>query len=232
MYTYLYLNVFTFLIPLLLSFDKKVAFYKSWYALWPAILLNASLFIVWDVMFTKQGVWGFNEEYLVGIYIWDLPLEELLFFITVPYACVFIYEVLNSYLQESMMQPYVKVIAFLLILILPLVAIFNIAHIYTSLTFILLAIVHLIHLRYFKTRILGKFYRAYIVHLIPFFLVNGVLTYLPVVWYNNNFNLGVRIFSIPIEDTMYSMLMLLITISFYEGIRQRKAVSQLNKVAL
>ncbi|MFD2513436.1 lycopene cyclase domain-containing protein [Pontibacter locisalis] len=226
MYIYLYLNIFTILFPLLLSFDKKVAFYKSWSALWPAILVNAALFIAWDALFTEAGVWGFNKEYLTGIYILNLPLEEILFFITVPYACVFIYDVLNAYIRKDILHPYAKVIAVALILILPLIAVFNITRLYTSITFIALAVVHLVHLRYFDTRYLGRFYLAYLVHLVPFLLVNGVLTYLPIVWYNDNFNLGLRIVSIPVEDTMYSMLMLLITISVYEGLRQRKAVKQ------
>jgi lycopene cyclase domain-containing protein len=225
-YIYLYLNIFTILFPLLLSFDKKVAFYRNWPALLPAILVNAALFIVWDVQFTKNGIWGFNEEYLTGIYLFNLPLEEVLFFITVPYACVFIYDVLNAYIARDLLQPYVKTIALGLMVVLPAIAVFNMAKWYTSITFMLLAILHLVHLRYFGTRYLGRFYLAYLVHLLPFLIVNGVLTYLPVVWYNDNYNLGLRLVSIPIEDTMYSMLMLLLTISVYEGLREKLSLKQ------
>ena len=226
MYLYLYLNIFTIAFPLLLSFDRKVAFYKRWYALLPAILANAALFIVWDAVFTREGVWGFNEEYLTGLYIFNLPIEEILFFITVPYACVFIYDVLNAYITKDLLQPYAKVIAFALIMVLPVVAIFNIGRVYTSVTFVLLALALLLHLKFFDTRYLGRFFMAYLVHLVPFLLVNGVLTYLPIVWYNNSHNLGIRIISIPVEDTMYSMLMLLITISIYERIKERKRIKQ------
>jgi len=232
MYIYLYLNIATILFPLLLSFDRKVAFYKSWPALWPAILLNAAFFIVWDVLFTRAGVWGFNPEYLTGIYFLGLPLEEILFFITVPYACVFIYEVLCAYIRKDLLQPYAKHIALLLVLVLPLIAVFNISKLYTSVTFVLLAIMHLVHLRFFDAKYLGRFYLAYLVHLIPFLLVNGVLTYLPVVWYDNGFNLGLRIVSIPVEDTMYSMLLLLMTITLYEGLRERRRRKQYEALAV
>jgi lycopene cyclase domain-containing protein len=214
------------LFPLLLSFDKKVAFYKRWYALWPAILINGVLFIIWDAIFTQQGVWGFNEEYLIGLHLLGLPLEELLFFITVPYACVFIYDVLKAYVKKDWLQPYAKAIAFGLIVILPFIAIFNLSKAYTSITFVLLPIALLLHVKMFNTQHLGRFFMAYLVHLVPFLLINGVLTYLPIVWYNNTHNLGIRLISIPIEDTMYSMLMLLITISVYEGIKQHKKVKQ------
>ncbi len=226
MYLYLYLNIFTLVFPLLLSFDKKVAFYKRWYALWPAILANGIIFIIWDIIFTRQGVWGFNEKYLVGLYIYSLPIEEVLFFITVPYACVFIYDVIKAYVERDWLQPYAKTIALILILILPFVAVFNISRVYTSVTFVLLSIALVVHIKVFNENHLGRFFMAYLVHLIPFLLINGVLTYLPIVWYNNTFNLGIRIVSIPIEDSMYSMLMLLITISIYEKIKQRKQIKQ------
>ncbi|WP_276496541.1 lycopene cyclase domain-containing protein [Pontibacter litorisediminis] len=232
MYLYLYLNIFTILFPFLLSFDRRVTFYKNWGALFPAILLNGLFFVAWDVWFTEAGVWGFNEEYLTGIYLFNLPLEEVLFFLTVPYACVFIYDVLNAYITKDLLQPYAKGIALGLMLVLPLIAVFNMAHLYTSITFMLLTLLHLVHLRFFGTRYLGRFYLAYLVHLVPFLLVNGVLTYMPIVWYNDDYNLGLRIVSIPVEDTMYSMLMLLLTISVYEGLRQRKSVKQYDPVAV
>lgn len=226
MYLYLYLNIFTILFPFALSFDRKVAFFRNWHALFPAILVNGALFIVWDILFTEAGIWGFNDEYLTGIYFFNLPLEEILFFLTVPYACVFIYDVLNAYIPQDLLQPYAKSIAVVLMLALILVAAFNASALYTSITFTLLTVMHLVHLRFFGTKHLGRFYLAYLVHLVPFLLVNGVLTYLPIVWYNDNFNLGLRIVTIPVEDTMYSMLMLLLTISVYEALRQRKSVKQ------
>jgi len=232
MYIYLYLHIFTVFFPLLLSFDKKVAFYKNWPALFPAIFVNAVVFMVWDSWFTSLGVWGFNEEYLIGLYIFNLPLEEVLFFVTVPYACVFIYDVLNAYIQKDLLQPYAKVIAMLLLLLLPLLAVFHMGRLYTSITFCGLALLHLVHLRFFGTRYLGRFYLMYLVHLVPFLLVNGVLTYLPIVWYNNTYNLGRRIVTIPVEDTMYSMLMLLLTVSVYEGLRQRKRAKQYEPLAV
>lgn len=226
MYLYLYLNIFTILFPLLLSFDKRVAFYKHWSALFPAILINAFFFIIWDIWFTHTGVWGFNSAYLIGIYFFGLPLEEILFFITVPYACVFIYDVLNTYISGDILQSYAKPVAWLLMLSLSILGVFNYSKLYTSITFCALAVMHLVHIRFFGTKVLGRFYLAYLVHLIPFLIVNGVLTYLPIVWYNNKYNLGLRIGTIPVEDTMYSMLMLLVTISIYEGLRQYREIKQ------
>ncbi|QNF34276.1 lycopene cyclase domain-containing protein [Adhaeribacter swui] len=220
MYIYLYLNIFTILFPFLLSFDKRVQFYKTWKYLFPAMFINALFFIIWDAIFTHHGVWGFNDKYLVGIYLYNLPLEEVLFFITVPYACVFIYECLNVYVKEDYLQAGSLVASIILAIFIILVGLLHLRQLYTSVTFLLLPVIMLVHYRLFRDKLLGRFYLAYLVHLIPFLLVNGVLTALPVVWYDNGHNLGIRLTTIPIEDTMYSMTMLLITITAYEYFRR------------
>lgn len=222
MYIYLYLNLFTIFFPLVLSFDKRVKFYKNWPFLFPAIGVNALCFIFWDSIFTQIGVWGFNPEYLLGIYLLGLPLEEILFFITVPYACVFIYETLIVYIPNDFFRPYATGFSIILVLILIPLGLFFLPRLYTSITFLALSVMQVVHYLVLKNKVLGRFYVAYFVHLIPFLLINGVLTALPVVWYNNNYNLGMRLTTIPIEDTMYSMLMLLLTISVYEVLRRRK----------
>jgi lycopene cyclase domain-containing protein len=45
-------------------------------------------YLIWDVAFTKNGVWGFNPAYHGNVVILGLPLEEILFFAIIPYACV------------------------------------------------------------------------------------------------------------------------------------------------
>ncbi|HSI89656.1 MAG TPA: lycopene cyclase domain-containing protein [Adhaeribacter sp.] len=222
MYIYLYLNLFTIFFPLALSFDKRVAFYKTWPALFPAIFINAAVFIPWDIYFTQRGIWGFNPEYLVGINFFGLPLEEVLFFFTVPYACVFIYQCLNVYFGESILRKYARVFTFVLIAFLAVLAAFNLERLYTSATAVFLIVMLVLHLKIFGFELLGKFYRAYLVHLIPFLLINGVLTAIPIVWYNNNYNLGLRIHTIPVEDSYYSMLLLLLPVTVFELIRSKQ----------
>ncbi len=54
-----------------------------------------------------------------------------------------------------------------------------------------------------------RFLAAYAICLIPFLLVNGLLTALPVVLYNDSENIGLRIYTIPAEDVFYGMLLVL-----------------------
>ena len=219
-YTYLLLNVGTILFPFLLSFDKKVYFYKRWKYLWPAIAIVAVLFIAWDMAFTHQGIWGFNPDYLTGITIGNLPLEEVLFFITVPYACVFIFDVLKAYLNRDYIGVWAPYITMVTVLGLWVLALLNLQLIYTSITFGLTGVL-LVYLQFVRKETMGWFYLAYAIHLIPFLLVNGVLTSLPVVEYNDAYNLSIRLHTIPVEDTIYSMLLLFGNIGLYRYFQQR-----------
>jgi len=210
--------------PLLLSFDKKVAFYKNWKYLFPAMLLPAVVYIVWDFYFTLKGVWSFNDYYITGIKIINLPVEEVLFFFVVPYCCVFIYECIKIYFPQIKNKTTADVILMSLALLLWLTGIIFYKKYYTSWTFIFnaLFIATIYFFRNnFKTFDATSFLVAYCIMLIPFLIVNGFLTKIPVVLYNNAENLGMRIYSIPFEDIFYGMLLILMTIVIYENLKQK-----------
>ena len=61
---YLYINLAVLAVPLALSFDRRVAFFRLWPYVLPAIAINAAIFIAWDALFTERGIWGFNPDYL------------------------------------------------------------------------------------------------------------------------------------------------------------------------
>jgi lycopene cyclase domain-containing protein len=51
-----------------------------------------------------------------------------------------------------------------------------------------------------------------------------VLTSLPVVGYNNEENLALRVFTIPVEDFVYLFTMLLMTVTSYEYLQKKLKV--------
>lgn len=220
-YTYLIIDFVSVLFPFLLSFDKKVAFYKTWNRLFPAIFIVGVFFVVWDIAFTNLQVWSFNAKYIVGIKFFNLPIEEYLFFLCVPYSCVFIYDCYNAYFPQ--INPIKKPLQLALILsvLLLIVAAVNHNKYYTFYNCFFASALLLMQVFIFKGAYMGRFFVSYMIVLIPFLIVNGLLTALPVVEYNNTENLGIRIFTIPVEDTMYGMLNMLGVVTIMEQMKNK-----------
>jgi lycopene cyclase domain-containing protein len=225
-YTYFLILAASLAGPLALSFDKKVAFYKNWKYVFPAMIIPALLYIAWDVYFTEIGVWSFNEGYISGIKLINLPLEEVLFFFIVPYCCVFIYACIRSYfpklVNKKPAEHFLKGLAVLLLS----AGIFYFDKYYTGSVFIFSGIfIMIIYLfrNYFKDFDAVSFFVSYAICLIPFLIVNGFLTSIPVVEYNDAENLGIRIYTIPFEDAFYGMLLVLMNIVLFEKFKNQKS---------
>jgi lycopene cyclase domain-containing protein len=222
-FTYLLILGCTLAGPLLLSFDRKVAFYKKWKPLFLAMLIPAIIYIAWDIYFTSKGIWSFNKNYYLNeLKVFNLPLEEILFFFVVPYCCVFIYECIRVYFPRIKSKKIGDSILLGLAVTLLIVGFcFSRRH-YTSWTFsftaVFIALIYLLG-NYFKKFNATAFLVSYVVILIPFLLVNGFLTAIPVVSYNDAENLGIRIYTIPFEDVFYGMLLVLMNIVFYEKLK-------------
>ncbi len=226
-FTYLLILGFTLAGPLTLSFDKKVAFYKNWRSLFLAMIIPAIFYIAWDMYFTYKGVWSFNEKYYVGqIKVFNLPLEEILFFFIVPYCCVFIYECIRVYFPGIKNTKAGDRILMGLSVALLIIGIYFSNRQYTSWTFgcgaIFIALIYLPG-KHIKTFNATAFLISFVIILIPFLIVNGYLTALPVVLYNNADTLRVRIYTIPFEDVFYGMLLVLMNVVFYEKLKARTA---------
>ncbi|MEI7803068.1 MAG: lycopene cyclase domain-containing protein [Bacteroidota bacterium] len=221
-FTYLAVDIGAILFPFIFSFHPKLKFYKTWFAFFPAMIISAIIFIVADIQFTRIGVWGFNPDYVTGIYFFNLPIEEYLFFFCIPYSCIFTYNCFKILLQQSPNENTTRFISKIASVVLFIIGIIYFNHLYTSTTFIALAIYLFIIAQFNFTFSVGKFFLAYFVLLIPFFICNGILTGTglasPVVWYNNNQNLGIRILTIPVEDFFYGLLLILLNATIYERI--------------
>ena len=213
---YLYINLGSILVPLIFSFHTKLQFYKTWKKLFPAMMVSLALFISWDVLFTTHHVWGFNPKYLSGYYVLNLPIEEWLFFICIPYACFFTHHALVTFFPNSLLSlKTVHWISGALILISIITVILHPEKWYTLFNFGYASLL-LSFVIWYKPQILQQFYWTFLVILIPFLGVNGLLTgnwiSEEVVWYNKAHHLGVRIGTIPVEDSMYALTMLLTTL--------------------
>lgn len=219
-YLYLLLNLGSISIPFIFSFHPKLRFYKYWKSLFVSLLITMLIFIPWDAIFTANRIWGFNETYFLGSKFLFLPIEEWLFFICIPYACVFTHYALLYYFPSKKISiKNVRLISYLLIVILIIAIFFNHDKWYTLINFTYAIILISIILKT-NIKLLQTYFLTFIVMLIPFFIVNGILTGSlidnEVVWYNNNENLGIRLLTIPIEDSIYAFTLILTNLALTE----------------
>ena len=218
---YVLLNLVVLAFPLMLSFDKKVAFYKQWPAAFSSIALVAVVFGVWDVWMTAQGVWSFNPEYAGALKFLGLPPGEWLFFICVPYACIFILACVRGYVKD-------KEFNFPRWIWLAWAGVFLAASLlftgktYTFMVFLSVALALSAAAWLVPNTMKSRnFWLAMLITYLPFIIANGVLTGRPVVLYDDTLNLGIRIGTIPIEDFFFSYSMLLLALGSFDYFQTR-----------
>jgi lycopene cyclase domain-containing protein len=220
---YFILLVSSVAVPFILSFDKKLQFWRQWKYLFPAIFTVAAVYIFFDVLLTKAGVWGFNPLYHSNILIFKLPVEEWLFFIVIPYASIFLHDAFVLYFPQIKLKNRVsKIITVALLLISVLFVLFNLDKTYTAYIYSTLIVTLVIYFLS-KSGSLNHFYITFLLILIPFLIVNGVLTgsfiESEVVWYNNEENLGIRFFTIPVEDFAYGFSMIFLSLMLRDKLK-------------
>ena len=221
---YFWLEAGTVLLPLLLSFDQKVHYYRRFRFLIPAIFLPLIPFVIWDWLFTEAGIWWFSDTYTLGLKLGPLPLEEWGFFVAVPFGCLFIYDCLNRWLPWESDGRWVRRGTLWGVGLVLFIGLLFYERLYTSVTAVSFAVAWGLHLAVHGWQWAGRIWRAWALCQIPFFAVNGVLTSLPVVSYNDAQNLGLRIGSIPAEDTFYGMTLFLLNVTVYEYVQRRTGV--------
>ena len=205
---YLLLNIFIIIVPLLLTFERNLKFYSKLRSVFISILIVSPVYIIWDSIATIRGDWGFNPKYLLGFNLFSLPLEEILFFITVPYSIIFIFETVNYYLKEK--KIFFNRYLYFLIIILFLVGILMFRdQEYTVIVFSYCAVFFLMSTIFFTDILKSKnFWLTIMISYLPFLIVNYILTSLPIVTYNSNAIWGNRFLTIPLEDFFYSFSMI------------------------
>jgi lycopene cyclase domain-containing protein len=216
--TYLLINAAIIVIPLMLLFERKVKYYKKLSFVLGSIIPVGILYILWDIAATRRGDWAFNAEYITGISAFGLPIEEILFFITVPFSCIFIYESLSVYLENRVLK--LPRTLFIILGLFFVTAGFSFGNqSYTSIVSFFTGAFFIISSVFGFGILRSSRYWIYIaITLIPFFIVNYLLTSLPVVTYNPAAIFGIRITTIPVEDFFYSFSLLSFYILIYLSI--------------
>lgn len=226
---YLLVDFCTLLVPFAFSFHPRINFHKTWKAFFPANIIASLIFLIWDSIFVNKGVWGFNEKYILGIDVFNIPIEEILFFFCIPYACVFTYHCLSLFVKIEWKVNTENIVSIAIVFLLFITGIIFYNRVYTSVTFISTAVLLLFLKFMFKVTWLQKLLSIYPILLLPFFIVNGILTgsglQEPVVLYNDVENLGIRLITIPVEDIFYGFELILLNIFLFEYLKNKVNVN-------
>jgi len=220
-YVYLLLLFASFVVPFAMSFEKKISFISKYTFYLPTITFISIFFIIWDIVLTARGVWAFNDSYITGLKLFGLPIEEILFFFVIPYIAIFMYEVTKYYFKLESYLISIRITTFVLAIFLLILCFTKTSADYTFYTFTITAIVLFLTYKK-KNENITYYFATYLLMLLPFLIVNGFLTKLPIVIYNDSQNLSIRIYSIPIEDFIYLMLLMFSNFWLYDYLKTRK----------
>ncbi|HEX8268691.1 MAG TPA: lycopene cyclase domain-containing protein [Flavobacterium sp.] len=226
-YTYLLVDFFTVVVCFAFSFHPKIRFNQKFLPFIKGSFLVGATFIVWDAWFTNVGVWWFNDRYLLGVRFFGLPIEEILFFICIPFSCMFTYFCIDKFLRPVVGKKTENAIAGAFILLCLVIGLSNLDKLYTSVTFLSAAVVFAVLKYVLKVDWIGKVFLVYTILLIPFFIVNGILTGTgleeAVVNYNPQEFLNIRILTVPIEDAFYGLELTALNLYFFKLFDRKQA---------
>lgn len=218
-YTYSLILFSTVVICFIASFNKHILFNQRFGAFIKSASLAAIPFIAWDIWFTAKGVWWFNTNYTLGIVTAGLPIEEWLFFICIPFSCVFTYFCFNKFFKLKWLSGFNNMIVFFSIIISCVVALLHHDKIYTMVV-ATSTIITLIYLHFVvRAEWISKASLVFTILMLGFIPVNGLLTGTgldaPIVNYKPGDFLGVRVLTIPIEDAVYGYTQFLLVLYFF-----------------
>ncbi len=209
MNTYLLINICIIFFPLILSFENKIKFYKKFLPLMISVISVGTIFLIWEIIAFNRNDWSFNREFVSGITICNLPLEEVLFYITAPYSIIFIYECVKYYLKNRTYRINFFLIIFIVMVLLLTGIIFHV-HYYTSTVFLFCGfLISTIGLSSGGCTFTKAIAVTVLISYTYLLIAEYILTSLPVVMYDHYSILGIRITSIPLENFVYLLSMIL-----------------------
>lgn len=84
-------------LPLELLFSARV--YRRPKLLIGSLIPIILVFSLWDIFAIGRDHWTYNQQFVTGIHLGNLPLEELVFFIVIPICALLSYEAVGTVLK-------------------------------------------------------------------------------------------------------------------------------------
>ena len=222
-FEYLLFNLVVVLGPVTSQFSRQIKNVSRWRLKLRVSIIVMIPYVIWDALVTGSH-WQFNTAYTLGFRLFGLPIEEWLFFITVPFGCLLVWETLPKVDRRLARLRSLRHVRNVLYAALPVgIWVFSTGKQYTGLVLCCFGCVGLMDML-LRTDLLLRprtyLYLAIVAGLILVF--NGYLTARPVVMYGEVYQMGYRIWTIPIEDFGYGFTLMLFNTMLYEKLKHGK----------
>ncbi len=222
--TYYLFNLLVFAPVLLLSIFADVQPHKDWRALLRCVLLVSLPFMYWDIWAANEGHWGFNPEYVTSFRFFSVPIEEFLFFITVPFACLYVWGVIGKHykVKKQITKSFLTIALSLGLFASFLLLFANWDNGYTRSAGVayLLTLALLWHQKVLVRSYQFWLFQAVLLGL--FVAANSILTALPIITYGEASYIGFRIGTIPLEDYFFNFALINLWLLVWESNRASK----------
>ena len=219
--TFLALAIAPLLLPIVFQFNKRIFTGGNFKAAFSASLLSCIVFSA--IILAQHSLnfisYGTKEDTFIGI-----PIAQYILNFTFSFAAVSLYQYLNIKFPKNDLQRYSLAVSNLLLGLCIAFLFFAYSKWYTVSTFATLLIL-LLFIEYVgKLRFMYKAYRAFVLMLIPFHLIYGVLFWKGTIAIDKNHLAGLYIAKIPVESHFVALAMMLLSIYMFEFFRsERKA---------
>lgn len=196
------------------------------------MVLVSTVFIVWDYFANRAYLWHFSEKYTIGLKLFGLPLEEILFFIVAPVASMILWHtVARNHKMIAWPAERIQII-FLTVAGLLLMTFFFVPDLgYTRV--VLQASAVTLVVASFSRQLIRRvaFWRFQIVGLGLLLISDIILTGIPIITYNSSAIIGWRAGSVPIENLLYNFSLLTLFLIVYTS-KLHKNVKQVTQDAV
>lgn len=214
-YEYLIFNIIIISCPFIVTIFRPQTHLPQFKKTLIAISIPAALFIIWDQIVTGY-FWSFNQAYITHIYAGRIPIEEVFFFFTTSYTCLFVWLEFKKKHSAKIISPYIPAGILIVSCISAAVALSGKLW-YTFLVMtgaiITICMDHLLKTNIYRTK-RSYYFMTAIVCLTALF--NSYLTWRPVVIYNRFVKTNIMVGTIPVEDFVYGLVFIISVIILYE----------------
>jgi len=210
-------------VTMFLFLKKTIVFIMEIKYMLPALIFSGAIFVLFNNRLHETGIIHFNTNYLLGGNIFNLPVEEWLFLLIMSLFAFSVY-ILVSVRFANLEKPYFFMgISVVLLLAFGFEAWSSRQKLVPFFIFFLLVIYfgYTLFRNRFKSH-LAKFFISYLIVVVPFLIIRAIVNSLPVILYNNDYILGLRLFNMPVEEFGYLFLLMLINITIFEYLRDNQ----------